>query len=39
MDKECEVCGINLEACNDSDNPKRCIACYEEFGDEWPDKI
>jgi hypothetical protein len=36
----CSLCNnpINEENCSDSDLGF-CLDCYEEYGDEWPDRI
>jgi hypothetical protein len=35
----CELCDKELTEDDDkSDNLNRCIECYEEWGDSWPDK-
>lgn len=36
---ECELCGEYFDEENGSDNPHRCNDCYEEWGDNWPDRI
>lgn len=43
----CEICGTDwfdetnpnlVEDCESIDQTKRCVSCYEEWGDEWPDR-
>jgi hypothetical protein len=36
--KKCELCEVEITEENESDNSNRCIQCYEEWGDEWPDR-
>jgi hypothetical protein len=36
---KCEVCGQNIRTCMISDNKNRCQDCFEEFGNNWPDKL
>jgi hypothetical protein len=35
----CELCETPITEDNESDNPRRCSDCYEEWGDLWPDQI
>jgi rubredoxin len=43
---KCELCGMVFDAdtpeekedCAMIDVSGRCVACYEEWGDEWPDR-
>ncbi len=37
----CEDCKEHCsgETNQSDDNPNRCIPCYEEWGDNWPDRI
>jgi hypothetical protein len=45
---KCELCGTDwFDETNDSivedyesiEENKRCTGCYEEWGDEWPDRV
>lgn len=50
LDKQfykCEVCEREFEVRNNEDDAdidciienKRCVDCYDEWGEEWPDRI
>jgi len=34
---KCELCGEEIE--EESENENRCLDCYEEWGDNWPDRV
>ena len=34
---KCELCDKKIT--EETDNPNRCYDCYEEWRDEWPDRI
>jgi len=33
---KCILCGEEIT--EESDNPNRCLDCYEEWGDDYPDR-
>jgi len=36
---KCELCDKEITEENKSDNNLRCQDCFEEWGDEYPDRI
>ena len=39
---ECDVCGETFDNSEDTDSIKnigRCLGCYAEYGDSWPDRV
>ena len=42
IELECDVCGETFDNSEDTDSIKnigRCLGCYAEYGDSWPDRV
>lgn len=39
IDNKCNLCGEELTAEEEINHDNRCQDCFEEWGNEWPDRI